>query len=72
MFYPFLKIILQVNGVCCHPLQRNNRTLKLENVAENQTVYSDVTSRIVGGWNSHIGEYPFMVIMNLNDELNII
>ncbi|XP_046452577.1 chymotrypsin-1-like [Daphnia pulex] len=50
----------QINGVCCHPQQRNNRTLKLDNFPENQTLYSDVTSRIVGGWNSHIGEYPFM------------
>nr|CAH0107104.1 unnamed protein product [Daphnia galeata] len=49
----------QIYGVCCH-VTRENRTLKFENLAENHTVYSDVTSRIVGGWNSHIGEYPFM------------
>jgi hypothetical protein len=51
--------------------QRENRTLKFENLAENHTDYSDVTSRIVGGWNSHIGEYPFMVKINFKRQIKI-
>uniref|UniRef100_A0A0P5QYI9 Clip-domain serine protease n=1 Tax=Daphnia magna TaxID=35525 RepID=A0A0P5QYI9_9CRUS len=50
----------QIYGVCCHASQRYNRTTKLENSFENETDYIDATSRIVGGWNSYTGEYPFM------------